>query len=62
MTFDFNSTSTGSNQMLYAAFFSGLDTLFAPLDSNKSATVPEKLVGTVVAGPAILEFRLPEMA
>ncbi|CCA68025.1 related to stress response protein rds1p [Serendipita indica DSM 11827] len=78
VTFDFNSTSTGSNQMLYAAFFSGLDTLFAPLDSNKSATVPEKLVGTVyavistngtvvsddstVAGPAILEFRLPEMA
>ncbi|KAG8838889.1 hypothetical protein FRB91_007326 [Serendipita sp. 411] len=75
VTFTFNSTQTDG---LFAAFFSGLDTTFAPLDGYKTATIPENLVGTVyvvissngtmvsddstVAGPAILEFRLPEMA
>jgi len=76
VTFSFNNTANASP--LYAAFFSGLNTEFAPLDSSNSATIPADLIGTVyvvistngtvvtddstVAGPAILNFRLPETA
>jgi rubrerythrin len=76
VTFSFNNTANASP--LYAAFFSGLTTEFAPLDSSMSATIPADLIGTVyvvissngtavtddstIAGPAILEFRLPETA
>jgi rubrerythrin len=77
VTFSFNATSAGGAP-LYAAFFSGLSTEFAPLDASLSATVPADLIGTVyvvistnntvvtddstVAGPTIFEFRLPETA
>jgi hypothetical protein len=77
ITFSFNNTMH-DGATLYAAFFSGLNTRFAELDSSMSTTVPDELIGTVyvvistngtsvsddntVAGPAILEFRLPEDA
>jgi len=77
ITFSFNNTMS-ANTTLYAAFFSGLHTEFAPLDGSMTATIPGDLIGTVycvissngtavtddstVAGPAIFEFRLPETA
>ncbi|PVG00971.1 hypothetical protein CPB86DRAFT_157695 [Serendipita vermifera] len=77
VTFSFdNPTQNGGT--LYAAFFSGLETKFAQLDSSMSTTIPAELIGTIyvvistsgtavtddntVAGPAILEFRLPDDA
>lgn len=48
ITFSFdNSTANGAPQ--YAAFLSGLNTTFAPLSSNKTATIPINLQGLVFA-------------
>lgn len=67
-----NSTANGAIQ--YVAFLSGLNTTFAPIDSNKTATIPSDFQGLVfavittnnsvlsedfiIAGPATLDFML----
>lgn len=67
--FDFETSESGT---LYAAFLSGLTPTFVELTADKSAAIPEGLLGTVyviittnnygakdvdtVAGPAILSF------
>lgn len=73
VSFSFDNSTVGGDKQ-YVAFISGLNTTFAPIDSNQTATIPINLQGlvfavittdntilsdeTIIAGPATLQFTL----
>lgn len=72
ITLDFKDTDSSASGTRFLALFTGLSTLFAEIDGNNQATLPEGLQGVVyavvssngtavtddstIAGPAILSF------